>query len=82
MFIYNDFDSSNIKQIKYTDNIEFVDAPDEADFGVLEITFLNNTVYEYYNVPWELYQEMVQSKSKGTFLNKEIKDKYEFAKIK
>lgn len=81
MFRYNAFESSNIKEFTYTDNTEFVDEPNEEGFGVLAVTFQTGSVYEYYNVPESIMDKMVQSESKGAFLNKEIKDNYEYAKI-
>ena len=42
----------------------------------LELAFTNGTVYQYYNVPLHLYEQFVQSPSKGQFFNTYIKDQY------
>jgi hypothetical protein len=38
-------------------------------------------VYDYKKVPEKIYRAMKNAGSKGTFLNKYIKEKYEFEKI-
>ena len=43
---------------------------------VLRVRFVSGIVYEYKDVPLEVYQAMKGSYSKGVFLNKEIKPKY------
>ena len=48
---------------------------------VLRIRFLSGAVYEYLDVPEELYAAMKTYREKGVFLNKFIKDKYAFRKV-
>ena len=45
---------------------------------ILCITFVSGAVYEYKEVPEEVYLAMKESKSKGIFFNNEIKDQYDF----
>jgi hypothetical protein len=47
----------------------------------LRIVYVSGMVYDYKNVPLEVYQAMKTSGSKGTFLNKHIKGNFEFEKI-
>ena len=47
----------------------------------LIITFTSGKVYNYKNVPEQIYQAMKASFAKGIFFNQHIKDKYEFEKI-
>jgi hypothetical protein len=49
---------------------------------VLKIVFVSGMVYEYFDVPEKEYNAMKSSGSKGTYLNKEIKGKYRYKKIK
>ena len=49
--------------------------------SILRIIFVSGIVYDYKNVPEEIYKAMKAASSKGTFLNKQIKGKYEFEKI-
>jgi len=48
---------------------------------ILRITFISGTVYDYKNVPSDVYAEMESAFSKGTFLNENIKGKFKFEKI-
>lgn len=47
----------------------------------LRIVYVSGMVYDYKHVPWEVYQAMKSSGSKGTFLNKYIKGRYEFERV-
>lgn len=53
---------------------------DEAS-STLRITFVSGMIYDYKNVPEQVYLDMKASGSKGVFLNQEIKGKYRFKKI-
>jgi len=62
--------SSVVAEIKY-DNVSHT----------LSVVYVSGLVYDYKNVPEEIYAGMKTAFSKGTFLNKYIKGKYEFKKI-
>lgn len=47
----------------------------------LRVIYVSGMVYDYKNVPEEVYVAMRTATSKGTFLNKYIKGKYEFEKV-
>ncbi|WAC13787.1 KTSC domain-containing protein [Dyadobacter pollutisoli] len=47
----------------------------------LRIVYVSGMVYDYKKVPWEVYEAMKSSGSKGIFLNKHIKGNYEFEKV-
>jgi hypothetical protein len=49
---------------------------------ILEVTFQNQTVYEYYKVPQELYYQFLEASSKGQFMNQHIIGIYEYARKK
>jgi hypothetical protein len=53
----------------------------DATVKALRITTVSGLVYEYENVPESVYVNMKESRAKGIFFNKEIKDKYEWKKI-
>lgn len=42
---------------------------------------LNEWVYVYFDVPQEVYEGLLQSDRKGTFVNTTIKSKYEYARL-
>lgn len=48
----------------------------------LRVNFVSGAVYEYKNVPEEVYDEMKNAPSKGTFLNTVIKRNFGYKKIR
>lgn len=62
--------SSNIASIGY-------DEPTQT----LEVEFLNGSVYQYYNVPEALYNQLMQEGSKGRFLNMYIRNSYPYSRV-
>lgn len=53
-----------------------------TDAATLRIRFVSGMVYDYKNVPPEVYEAMKQSGSKGTYLNKYIKGNFKFKKVR
>lgn len=47
----------------------------------LEVEFLSGWVYQYYGVPENLYQQIMQTSSKGQFLNQYIKNAYPYSRV-
>lgn len=62
--------SSVVAEYKYDDETK-----------VLRVTYVSGAIYDYKNVPADVYEAMRTFRSKGTFLNKVIKENYEFEKI-
>lgn len=62
--------SSNISEVGY----------DPASM-TLEVLFTNGTIYQYFDVPEALYQELISAESVGKFLNTQIKNSYRYAKL-
>jgi len=54
----------------------------DAKTSRLRIIYNSGNIYDYKNVPPEIYNEMKTASSKGEYLNKQIKPNYEFEKIK
>ena len=63
-------DSSNIEAIRY-----------DADNQELHVQFLSGGSYCYHGVPEEIFNELLEASSKGSFLNRVIKGTYEFSKL-
>jgi len=61
--------SSNIHSVGYFENL-------------LIVKFLNNTVYEHYNVPERLFTGLIRSSSKGTYYSSNIKNKFKTKRIR
>ncbi len=53
-----------------------------TETSTLRIRYVSGAIYDYKDVPKEVYVAMKASASKGTFLRLEIKDKYAFERIK
>lgn len=62
-------DSSNIEAIGYDD-----------DAQELHVRFLSGTSYIYHGVPRQIFDDLMQAPSKGSFLNREVKGVYQYAK--
>ena len=62
--------SSVVSAIKY-----------DAKTATLRVIYVSGMVYDYKEVPQEIYTEMKTSKSKGIYLNHNIKGHYPFEKI-
>ena len=54
----------------------------DADTSTLRICYLSGAVYDYKDVPRNVFTAMKASGSKGAFLNRNIKNKYGFERIK
>lgn len=65
-----DLNSSNIKSAIY-----------DTILNELSITFKNNVMYKYFDVPWEIFTKFRMSNSQGKFLSENISKKYDFKKI-
>jgi KTSC domain len=54
----------------------------EEESSTLRVEFLNGTMYEYYNVPLEIFNDLSNAGSKGQFFNSNIrKGGYPFTKL-
>jgi hypothetical protein len=62
--------SSNIAEIGY-----------DSDLSVLEIKFLDGSVYQYLGVPEDIFQGIMSAPSHGKYFHQYVKDKYNFKKI-
>jgi len=52
-----------------------------SDEQRLRITYNSGAIYDYLEVPPEVYAAMKAYQSKGTFLNRKIKGRYSFQKV-
>ena len=58
--------SSNIRSVGF-----------EASSSTLEVEFNSGSVYQYLNVPESEYEGLMNAASKGRYLNRNIKGRYE-----
>ena len=54
----------------------------DAKTSKLRVVYVSGSVYDYKKVPEKVYNEMRNAASKGEFLNKHIKPRYEYEKIR
>ena len=64
---FKDVQSSNIKRVGY-ENEELV------------VEYLSGSRYRYKKVPKIIYESLLESDSKGKFMNSKIKGQYEYLK--
>jgi hypothetical protein len=48
---------------------------------ILELEFERGKVYQYFDVPEPVYKRLLESDSIGGFVNREIKDVYDYCEI-
>ncbi len=53
----------------------------DGDSSELDITFVGGKTYRYFDVPSEIYDNLLDADSKGQFFNEHIKDKFEFREV-
>lgn len=62
--------SSDIREIGYDESLL-----------ILEIVFKEGSIYQYLDVPGVIYEEFIQSSSKGKYFHAHVKNKYRFIKL-
>ena len=62
-------DSSNVEAVGY-----------DGDTQELHVQFLSGGYYIYHDVPRNIFDELMNASSKGSFLNREVKSVYRFTK--
>ena len=70
MEIVNNFESSNISEIRY-----------ESSTSTLEVEFQNGGNYQYFDVPEHIWEAFKAADSKGQFLSQNIKGQYRYSKV-
>lgn len=63
-------ESSNLAEVGY-----------DQDTQKLQVMFKNGGLYEYDRVPFNVYQELLDSPSVGSYFHYNIKDRYETVKL-
>lgn len=54
----------------------------DANQRTLEIEFKSGGLYEYYDVPIEVHDELMNAESHGKYFNENIKESYESKRIR
>lgn len=67
---FSAFESSNISLLSY-----------DTATGTLQVTFHNGSIYQYFDVPANKWEDFKRAGSKGQFLHQQIKDQHRFVKM-
>lgn len=70
--------SSNIAQIGYEEGVIISMGAKPKD--VLRVVFTSGTVYDYYGVESDVFEQFLNAKSIGSYFHKHIKNNYTFEK--
>jgi hypothetical protein len=54
----------------------------DAGRQLLQIEFQNRSIYQYFEVPQAVYEELMQASSKGTYFNRSIRPHFDYVLIK
>ena len=63
--------STSLKSIEYFLEIQ-----------MLEVEFVKGSVYDYFDVPQEIYDALINAESVGSFFSKNISKSYVYKKMK
>ncbi|RDZ61344.1 MULTISPECIES: KTSC domain-containing protein [Haloferax] len=63
--------SSNLSSVGYDESTQ-----------LLEIEFNGGRVYQYFNVPQGIHQELMSASSHGKYFHRNIKDNYSYDQVK
>lgn len=66
-----DIQSSNLKSASY-----------DTESKKLDITFINESIYEYNDVPWDVFTKFRMHESQGKYFNTNISKNYKYKKVK
>jgi hypothetical protein len=53
----------------------------DAERRLLQVQFQNRSIYQYFEVPDAVYQELMQAPSKGAYFNRSIRPRFDFALV-
>ena len=54
----------------------------DVETSTLRIMYVSGSIYDYKNVPEEIYIALKTSRLKGVYLNQYIKDRFPFKRVK
>ena len=62
--------SSNLADVGY-----------DSSTQTLEVCFKNGHVYQYFDVPEHVHDDLIRAGSPGGYLSREVKGKYRYARV-
>jgi hypothetical protein len=70
-----------MNQRVFVDSACITSASFVAETSVLQLEFRNGLSYEYFGVPADLFSALLASPSKGSFISRFIRGKFEFRRL-
>ena len=62
--------SSNLASVGY-----------DSETQTLEVEFVSGSIYQYYNVSENIYEELMRAGSKGIFFHQYIRNDYPYSRV-
>ena len=62
--------SSQLKEVEY-----------DTETSILTVTFTQGRMYEYKDVPADVFRKLIEAESIGSYFISQIKNKYQFKQI-
>ena len=72
---------TTIPHIKITSSTNIASAGYDESQNMLEILFTSKTLYQFFEIPKELFLKLMDSESKGTFFHENIKDRFQYQRL-
>ncbi len=54
----------------------------DAERRLLQVEFHNRSIYQYFDVPAIVYEELMKAPSKGAYFNRSIRPRFDFILVK
>ena len=70
--------STNIEQIGYEEGTRI--SLSQKPISILRVIFTSGITYDFYNVPKDIYEGLLDSRSVGKYFHQNIKNRYEYEK--
>jgi hypothetical protein len=53
----------------------------DSETLTMEVEFTNGNIYQYFDVPQGVYEELITAESAGHFLNAQVRDAFRYARL-
>lgn len=70
MMVMHEVSSSNISRVGY-----------DSDTQTLQVEFKDGAVYQYFDVPENVFQDLLTAGSAGSYLHQNIKGAYRYSRV-
>jgi len=53
----------------------------DGSAGTLEVEFKDGSVYQYFGVPSDIFNQLLGASSKGSFFARQVKNRFQFSRL-